>query len=75
VIRLPRGQALAFRLARHHLATRLATAEPAAVVGLQDTPPGTAALRSSTKDALAAEADRLAPFRGADTAELRLGAI
>jgi hypothetical protein len=34
-------QALAFRLARHHLAER-ATALEAAVVGLQDTPPGAA---------------------------------
>lgn len=48
-----RRQALAFRLARHHLAGRLGPggAQSAAVVGLQDTPPGTAAL------ALAARAD------------------
>jgi hypothetical protein len=48
-----RRQALAFRLARHHLAERLGPggAQSAAVVGLQDTPPGTAAL------ALAARAD------------------
>jgi hypothetical protein len=46
-----RAQALAFRIARHHLADRAADAETAAVVGLQDTPPGSAAL------ALAARAD------------------
>jgi hypothetical protein len=53
VLRLTRRQVLAFRLARHHLAERLGPdgAQPAAVVGLQDTPPGTAAL------ALAARAD------------------
>jgi Winged helix DNA-binding domain len=50
---LTRRQALAFRIARHHLAARLGPdgARSAAVVGLQDTPPGTAAL------ALAARAD------------------
>jgi hypothetical protein len=50
---LTRRQALAFRLARHHLAARLGPdgARSAAAVGLQDTPPGTAAL------ALAARAD------------------
>jgi winged helix DNA-binding protein len=48
-----RRQALRFRVARHHLAERLDSrgAQTAAVVGLQDTPPGTAAL------ALAARAD------------------
>ncbi len=48
-----RRQAVAFRLARHHLDKRLGPTgtEAAAVVGLQDTPPGTAAL------ALAARAD------------------
>lgn len=46
-----RKQAFAFRIARHHLHERVADAEAAAVVGLQDTPPGTAAL------ALAARAD------------------
>ena len=48
-----RDQAVAFRLERHHLSERLGRtgAGPAAVVGLQDTPPGTAAL------ALAARAD------------------
>ena len=52
-VRLTRRQALAFRLARHHLTERLppAQVQSAAVVGLQDTPPGTAAL------ALAARAD------------------
>jgi Winged helix DNA-binding domain len=51
--RVTRAQALAFRLARHHLTERLAASEvpAAAVVGLQDTPPGTAGL------ALAARAD------------------
>ena len=50
---MTRSQALAFRVARHHLAERLGPrqAEDAAVVGLQDTPPGTAGL------ALAARAD------------------
>jgi Winged helix DNA-binding domain len=52
-LRLTRKQALAFRLERHHLSMRLGPrgTESAAVVGLQDTPPGTAAL------ALAARAD------------------
>lgn len=46
-------QVRAFRIARHHLAQRLGAdgAQEAAVVGLQDTPPGAAAL------ALAARAD------------------
>jgi hypothetical protein len=50
---LTRQQVVAFRVARHHLAERLGPdgARDAAVVGLQDTPPGTAAL------ALAARAD------------------
>jgi hypothetical protein len=42
---------LAFRLARQHLAARVSDAATAAFAGLQDTPPGTAAL------ALAARAD------------------
>src|SRR5688572_2746130 len=46
-----RAQAVAFRVARHHLRERAGDAETAAVVGLQDTPPGAAAL------ALAARAD------------------
>jgi hypothetical protein len=48
-----RSQALAFRIARQHLAERLGPkrVEDAAWVGLQDTPPGTAGL------ALAARAD------------------
>lgn len=52
-VRLTRREALAFRMARHHLAERLRPAQvrSAGVVGLQDTPPGTAAL------ALAARAD------------------
>ena len=52
-VEVTRTQALAFRVARHHLAERLGSdgARDAAVVGLQDTPPGTAAV------ALAARAD------------------
>lgn len=52
-MRVTRRQVLDFRLARHNLAERLGPhgAEAAAVVGLQDTPPGSAAL------ALAARAD------------------
>jgi hypothetical protein len=52
-VTLARRQALAFRVSRHHLAARLGAdgARAAAVVGLQDTPPGTAAL------SLAARAD------------------
>ncbi len=52
-VALTRSQVLAFRVARHGLAERFGPdgAEAAAVVGLQDTPPGTAAL------ALAARAD------------------
>ena len=52
-VRVTREQALAFRLARHHLTERLGArgTRAAAVVGLQDTPPGTAAL------SLAARAD------------------
>jgi hypothetical protein len=50
---ITRSQVAAFRAGRHHLAERLGRdgAQAAAVVGLQDTPPGTAAL------ALAARAD------------------
>jgi hypothetical protein len=50
---LTRSQAVAFRVARHHLGERLGAdgAQAAAWVGLQDTPPGTAAL------SLAARAD------------------
>ena len=52
---ITRKQALAFRLARHHLLERLGAdgAQAAAVVGLQDTPPGTAALSLAAR----AEAD------------------
>jgi hypothetical protein len=52
-LEVSREQALAFRVRRHHLANRLSPehVDEAAVVGLQDTPPGTAAL------ALAARAD------------------
>lgn len=50
---ITREQAVVFRLERHHLTERLGAdgAQAAAAVGLQDTPPGTAAL------ALAARAD------------------
>jgi len=50
---IARGQVLAFRLVRHHLTGRLGPAQTrsAAVVGLQDTPPGAAAV------GLAARAD------------------
>ena len=52
-MRVSREQVIGFRLARHHLAERLGAGkvDDAAVVGLQDTPPGTAGL------ALAARAD------------------
>jgi Winged helix DNA-binding domain len=52
-VHLTFGQARAFRVARHHLAERLGPGQvrEATVVGLQDTPPGTAGL------ALAARAD------------------
>ncbi len=52
-MQVSREQAMAFRLERHHLAARLGAdgAAQAAVVGLQDTPPGAAGL------ALAARAD------------------
>ena len=54
-LQVTRGQALSFRVRRHHLAKRLDASgiEAAAVVGLQDTPPGSAAV------ALAARADAL----------------
>ena len=43
---MTREQVVALRLARHHLSERLpaGSAAEAAVVGLQDTPPGSAAL-------------------------------
>jgi hypothetical protein len=52
-LEVTRERALVFRLRRHHLAERLGPkqADAAAVVGLQDTPPGTAGV------ALAARAD------------------
>jgi DNA glycosylase AlkZ-like len=55
---LTRRQALAFRLARHHLAERLGAdgAPSAAVAGLQDTPPGTAALALAARAEVAPEA-------------------
>lgn len=48
---ITRDQARAFRVARHHLHERVRDPETAAFVGLQDTPPGAAAV------ALAARAD------------------
>ena len=42
-MKVTREQALAFRLSRHHLHERTPSAEEAAFVGLQDTPPGSAA--------------------------------
>lgn len=56
--RLTRGQALAFRVARHHLHERLGPkgVQDAAVVGLQDTPPGTAALSLAARAEVAPEA-------------------
>jgi Winged helix DNA-binding domain len=53
-----RRQALAFRVVRHHLAERLRPdrAAEAALVGLQDTPPGTAALALSARADVAPEA-------------------
>jgi Winged helix DNA-binding domain len=57
-MRLTRRQALAFRLARHHLTERLGPTrmESAAMVGLQDTPPGTAALSLAARADVAPEA-------------------
>ena len=57
-VRLTRRQALAFRLARHHLTERLppAQVQSAAVVGLQDTPPGTAALALAARAEVAPDA-------------------
>jgi len=57
-MRLTRGQALSFRLARHNLGQRLDSdgAEAAAVVGLQDTPPGTAGLGLAARADVAPEA-------------------
>jgi hypothetical protein len=53
-----RHQAVAFRVSRHHLAERLDAAgtEAAAVVGLQDTPPGTAALALAARAEVAPQA-------------------
>ncbi|MQA75365.1 MAG: hypothetical protein GEU88_13650 [Solirubrobacterales bacterium] len=57
-VRVTRGQALAFRLGRHHLTERLGPggAQSAAVVGLQDTPPGTAGLSLAARADVAPEA-------------------
>jgi hypothetical protein len=53
-VRVTCRQSLAFRLSRHHLTERLGPAgtQSAAVVGLQDTPPGTAALTDVAPEAL-----------------------
>jgi len=53
-----RLQALAFRLARHNLTQRLGPGgtQAAAVVGLQDTPPGTAALALAARAEVAPQA-------------------
>ena len=57
-LRVTRRQALAFRVARHHLHERLGSdgAPDAAVVGLQDTPPGTASLSLAARADVAPEA-------------------
>ncbi|HEX5911312.1 MAG TPA: crosslink repair DNA glycosylase YcaQ family protein [Thermoleophilaceae bacterium] len=47
---------LAFRVERHHLARRVADARVAAGVGLQDTPPGTAALALAARAEVGPEA-------------------
>lgn len=54
---ITRKQALAFRVSRHHLAERLGEhgAKAAAVVGLQDTPPGSAALSLAARAEVAAD--------------------
>lgn len=58
VVRVTREQALAFRVDRHHLVERLGPggAGSAAVVGLQDTPPGTAAISLAARADVAPEA-------------------
>jgi hypothetical protein len=58
VVVLTRAQVVAFRVARHGLAERLGPdgAQAAAVVGLQDTPPGTAALALSARADVAPDA-------------------
>jgi hypothetical protein len=60
---LTRRQALAFRLARHHLAARAPPDEDAAKAVI------------SATDELAAEAERIAPFRGAETGGLRTATL
>jgi len=57
-VKVTRKQAVAFRVARHHLGERLpaGAAETAAAVGLQDTPPGTAALALAARTDAAPEA-------------------
>jgi hypothetical protein len=67
-----REQALAFRLSRHHLHERTASAEEAAYVGLQDTPPGSAGAALAARSSAPREAlDELAlipSLRGAPMA-------
>jgi Winged helix DNA-binding domain len=57
-VALTRSQVRAFRVARHGMAERLGPdgAEAAAVVGLQDTPPGSAALALAARAGVAPEA-------------------
>jgi Winged helix DNA-binding domain len=76
-VAVTRRQALAFRIARHHLAARLGAGDAgsAAIVGLQDTPPGTAALALAARADVAPEAlDQLVlipSIRGAPLAVAR----
>jgi hypothetical protein len=60
-MRVTGAQALAFRVARHHLHERTATAQEAAVAGLQDTPPHAAriALAARVADASPETLDEL----------------
>jgi Winged helix DNA-binding domain len=51
-----RARARAFRVARHHLDRRVEDAATAAVVGLQDTPPGIAAVALAARAAVARDA-------------------
>lgn len=61
-----RTQALRFRIRRHHLAERVRSAGAAAATGLQDTPPGTAAVSLSARaDADVGELVIVPSLRGA----------
>jgi Winged helix DNA-binding domain len=55
-VTVTREQAVAFRVARHHLHRRAGDARAAAVVGLQDTPPGAAALALAARAGVPPEA-------------------